>query len=156
MFQISAVTAKTVTLPEVYKDFGKVFSIENAGHLPFHEDNDHAIDLIDGKQPPYGPIYSLFKNELSTLQTYIVKNLANRFIRPSNSQAGAPILFVPKPNKGLRLCVDYRGLNNLIIKNRYLLLLVSKSLDRLGRANQYTKLNLTDAYYRIRIKKRDE
>ena len=151
--QISSTTAETVTLPEAYKDFEDVFSIENAGHLPPHEDHDHAIDLIDGKQPPYGPIYSLSENELSILRAYIDKNLANGFIRPSKSPSGAPILFVPKPNGGLRLCVDYRGLNNLTIKNRYPLPLVGKSLDRLGRAKQFTKLDLTDVYYWIRIKK---
>ena len=84
-----------------------------------HKDHDHAIDLVDDKQPPYGPIYSLSENELSILRAYIDKNLANGFIRPSKSPADAPILFVPKTNGGLRLCVDYRGLNNLTIKNQY-------------------------------------
>ena len=106
MTQISAATAKTVTLPKVYNDFEDVFSTDNASHLPLHEDHDHAIDLIDGKQPPYEPIYSLPENELSIFRTYIDKNLANGFIRPSKSPAGAPILFMPKPNGGLRLYVD--------------------------------------------------
>ena len=134
MAQISSATAKPVTIPEAYKDFEDVFSTKKTGHLPLHEDYNHAIDLVDDKQPSYGPIYSLSKNELSILWTYIEKNLANGFIRPSKSPAGAPILFVSKPNRGLRLCVDYRGLNNLTIKNRYPLFLVGKSLDRLGQA----------------------
>ncbi len=156
MTRISTATAKTVTLSEVYNDFEDVFSIDNAGHLPLNEDHDHAIDLINGKQPPYEPIYSLSKNELSIFQTYIDKNLAHGFIRLSKSSAGAPSLFVPKHNGGLRLYVDHRSLNNPTIKNRYSLLLVGKSLDRLGQARKYTKLDLTDAYYRIRIKKKDE
>ncbi len=156
MAQILTATTKTVALLEVYKDLGDVFSNKNASHLPIHEDHDHAIDLIDGKQPPYGPIYSLSENELPILRKYIDKNLVNRFIRPSKSSADAPILFVPKPNRGFRLCLDYQGLNNLTIKNRYPLSLVGESLYKLGRAKQYTKLDLTDAYYQIRIKKRDE
>ncbi len=156
MARILAATSETVTLPEEYKDFDNVFSTENAGHLPFHKDHDHAIDLVDGKQRSYGPIYSLSENELSILSTCIDKNLAKRFIRPSKSPAGAPVLFVPKPNRGFRLYVDYRGLNNLTIKNWYPFSLVGESLDRLVRAKQYTKLDLSDAYYRIRIKKEDK
>ncbi len=117
--QILSATTKTVIFPEAYKDFEDVFSLESAGHLPLHEDHDHAINLIDGKQPPYRPIYSLSENKLYILWAYIDKHLANRFIRHSKSPSGAPILFVPKPNRGLRPCMNYRGLNNLTIKNRY-------------------------------------
>ena len=106
--------------------------------------NDHSHDW---------PIYSLGPMELEILKVYIEINLTNRFIRPSKSPAGAPILFDQKSNGFLRLCVDYRGLNNLTIKNRYPLLLIRESLDRLGRAKQFTKLNLISAYHRMRIRK---
>ena len=86
----------------------------------------------EGKQPPYGPIYSLGPVELKTLKTYIKTNLANAFIKASKSPADTPILFVCKPNGSLRLCVNYRGLNNLMIKNQYLLPLIDESLDWLG------------------------
>ena len=147
MDQIFSATAELVTIPKAYKDFEDVFSTENSGHLPMHKDHDHAIDLVDDKQLSYGPIYSLSENELSFLWAYINKNLGNKFIRPSKSPAGTSILFVFKPNRGLRLCVDYRGLNNLTIKNRYPFRLVGKSFDRLGRAKQFTKLDVKDAYY---------
>lgn len=65
------------------------------------------------------------------------ENLANKYIRPSKFPAGALILFVSKPNGGLWLCVDFRGLIYPTIKNRYPLALVGKSLDRFGRAKQY-------------------
>ena len=100
--------------------------------------NEHAINLEDGKQPPYGPIYSLGPVELETLKTYIETHLKTGFIRPSKSPAGAPILFDKKPDGSLRLCVDYRGLNNLTIKNRYLLPLIGESLNRLGQAKRFT------------------
>ena len=96
--------------------------------------NKHAIELEEGKQPPFGPIYSLGPVELETLKTYIKTNLANSFIRPSKSPAGAPILFDWKPNESLRLCMNYWGLNNITIKNQYPLPLIGESLDRHGQA----------------------
>ena len=118
--------------------------------------NEHAIKLEEGKQPPFSPIYSLGPVELKTLKTYIKINLANGFIWPFKSPAGALILFDRKPDRSLRLCVDYRGLNNITIKNRYPLPLIGKSLDRLGRARRFTQLDLTNAYYRMRIREGDE
>ena len=155
--QIASLIAKEVKIPTDYSDFSDVFSEEKALVLPEITDlNQHAIELQEGQQPPYGPIYSLGPVELETLKTYIETNLANGFIRPSKSPAGAPILFVGKPDGSLRLCVDYRGLNNLTIKNRYPLPLIGESLDRLGRAKRFTQLDLTSAYHRMRIKEGDE
>ena len=115
-----------------------------------------AIELIDIKHPNYEPIYSPGAVELETLKAYIGTNLDNRFIRPSNSPAGAPILFDRKSNGSLWLCVDYQGLNNLTIKNWYLLPLIGELLDRLGRAKQSTQLDLTSIYYRMRIREEYE
>ena len=117
-------------VPAEYSDYSNVFSAENAAELPENTGiNEHAIKLEEGKQPSFGPIYSLGLVELETLKTYIKTILANSFIRPSKSPVGAPILFDRKPNRSLCLCVDYRGLNNLIIKNRYLLPLIGELLD---------------------------
>ena len=118
--------------------------------------NEHAIDLEDGKQPPYGSIYSLGPVELETLKTYIETHLKTGFIRPSKSPAGAPILFDKKPDGSLRLCVDYRDLNNLTIKNQYLLPLIGESLDWLSQAKRFTQLDLTSIYHRMRIKEGDK
>ncbi len=98
MAQILAATAKTVTQLDEYKNFKDDLSTENAGHLPLHEDHHHSINLVDGKHSFYGPIYSLFKNELSIFQAYIDKNPAYKFIRPSKSPTDASILFIPKFN----------------------------------------------------------
>ena len=121
-----------------YSNYSNVFSAEYAAELSENTRmNEHAIKLKERKHPPFGPIYSLRPVELETLKTYIKTNLANGFIRPSKSPARAPILTNRKPNRSLRLCMDYRGLNNLTIKNRYPLSLISKSLNRLGRAKQF-------------------
>ena len=144
-------------LPAEYSDFAEVFSSDLASKLFEHIGiNDHAIELVKGQQPPYRPIYSLRLVELETLKAYIETNLANGFIRPSKSPAGALILFDRKSDGSLRLCVDYRGLNNLTIKNRYPLPLIGESLDRLGRAKRFTQLDLTSAYHRMRIREGDE
>jgi len=84
------------------------------------------------------------------------ENLAKGFIRRSESPAGAPILFVLKKNRKLRLCVDYRKLNAITIKNRYLLLNISELQDRLARAQWFTSIDLRLAYNLIRIVEGDE
>ena len=93
--------------------------------------NEHAIKLEEGKQPPFGPIYNLGPVELETLKTYIEIYLANGFMQPSKSPTGTFILFDQKPDRSFRLCVDYKGLNNITIKNRYSLSLIGELLDRL-------------------------
>lgn len=102
-----------ITVPPAYSDFANVFLKDSAAELSEPTGiKDHAIDLLDGKQPSYGPIYSLGPVELETLKTYIETNLADGFIRPSMSPAGAPILLVKKDDGTLRLCVDYLVLNH--------------------------------------------
>ena len=90
------------------------------------------------------------------LREYLRDALAKGWIRESSSPAGAPILFAPKKDGELRLCVDYRGLNKITKKNRYPLPLIGEILDRLSKAKVYTKLDLRNAYHRIRIREGDE
>ena len=137
-----------ITILAEYSDFEDVFSKKSTAVLPkCTEINTHAINLEKGKQSLYGPIYSLGPVELETLKLYIETNLANDFICTSKSPSSAPILFDRKPAKKLQLCVNYCGLNNITIKNRYPLQLVSKSLDYLDHAKQFTQLDLTSAYH---------
>ena len=135
-----------------YSNYSNVFSAEYTAKLPENTGmNEHTIKLEEGKQPLFGPIYSLGPIELETLKIYIETNLANGFIQPSKSLAEAPILFDRKPDGSFCLCMDYWGLNNLIIKNRYPLLLIGESLDWLGQTKQFTQLDLTNAYHQMRI-----
>ena len=146
--QVTALTSEKTGIPTEYSDFSNVFSSESAAELPEYTGiNNHPIDLLDNKQPPYGPIYSLELVELETLKTYIKANLANGFIRPSKFPAGTPIQFVQKKNSSLRLYVDYRGLNNLMIKNCYPLPLIGELLDYLGHAKYFTQLDLINIYH---------
>ncbi len=126
-----------------YANFADVFSPKSVVEFfKYMRINDHAID---DWQLPYDPIYSLGPVELETLKAYIENNLANSFIRLSKSSAETPIFFDKNRNGGLRLCVDYQDLNNLIIQNWYPLLLVGESLNWLGRAWRFTQLDLINA-----------
>ena len=155
--QIASLLTKKVKIPDEYSDFTDVILEEKALVLSERTKfNEHAIDLEDAKQLPYGLIYSLGSIELETLKTFIETHLKTGYIRPSKSLASAPIFFDKKPDSSLRLCVDYQGLNNLTIKNRYPLSLIGESLDRLGRAKGFTQLDLTSAYHCMRIKEGDE
>jgi hypothetical protein len=98
----------------------------------------------------------LSRQELDILRDYLAEAQEKSWIRPSKSPAGAPILFVPKADSTMRLCVDYRGLNKVTIKNQYPIPLVSEMLDQLSKAKVFSKLNLRDAYHRLRIKEGDE
>ena len=148
--------APTKVLPK-YADYADVFSFDMAMELPENTGiNKHAIELQNGMQPPYGQIYSLGLVELETLKTYIETHLKTGFIQPSKSPTGAPILFDRKPDGSFWLCVNYRSLNNLTIKNWYPLLLIGEALNRLGGAKQFTQLNLTSAYHRMWIKEGKE
>jgi hypothetical protein len=151
-----AAATETISLPAFIKDYEEVFSEKEAGVLAQSADHDHAIDIALGKNPPYKPIYNLSEKELKILREYIESALEKQWIVPSKSPAGAPIFFIPKKDGSLRLCVDYRGLNEITIKNRYPLPLIGETLDRLTGAKIFTQLDLRDAYHRIRIRKGDE
>ena len=131
-----------------YSNYSNVFSAKYIVELLENTRmNKHIIKLEEDKQPSFEPLYRLRPVELETLKTYIKTNLANGFIRTFKSPAKALILFDRKPNRSFCLCVNYWGLNNLIIKNRYLLSLIGESLNHFGRAKQFTSLDLTNVYY---------
>ena len=112
------------------KEAEKLLSIRGPGI-------DYSIELIeqDGKKPvvPWGPLYSMSQDELLVLRRTLTEYLDKGFIRVSNSPVAAPVLFVRKPGGGLRFYVDYRSLNKLIKKDRYLLLLIYETLRNIGK-----------------------
>ncbi len=144
------------TIPKAYGDLANVFLLSNANFLPPYWDDDHAIELETGKTPPFGPLYNLSEYQLKTLREYIDKNLANGFNWLFKSFAGALVLFNPKPDGTLRLFVDYRGLNSMTIKNWYPLPLFDEIHDRLIGARVFTKTDVKNAYYRLRIRDGEE
>ena len=140
-------------IPPKYANYADVFSFDLTMELPKNTGiNKYAIKLQDDKQPPYGLIYSLGPVELKTLKTYIKTHLKTGFIGSFKSPAGTLILFDKKPDGSFWLCVDYQGLNNLMIKNQYLLSFIGEALDWLSRAKQFTQLGLISAYHQMQIR----
>ena len=90
------------------------------------------------------------------MKKHVTSYLANGFIRPSQSPAAAPIMFMKRPDGKLHLVVDYRGLNRVSIKNRFPLPLIREMLDRLHLAKVFTKIDLRNAYHQVRVKEGDE
>ena len=144
------------SVPAAYHDYLDIFSKSKGTTLPPRRSYDHKIELEDGTTPPFGPIYSLSEVEQYALRQFIDENLANHFIRPSQSPSGAPILFIRKKDGSLRLAVDYRGLNRITRKDRYPLPLIPDLLDRLRAARVFTKIDLRGAYNLVRIAEGDE
>jgi hypothetical protein len=147
----------TTIIPEKCQQYVKVLGKELADKLPDHKPYDHAIDLKDGEQLPWGLMYPLHETELQALWDYLNEMLELGNIRPSKSPAAAPIIFVPKAHgRGLRLCVDYCGLNNVTIANRYPLPIMSELQDRVRGVKIFTKIDLKNSYNLIWIKPGDE
>ncbi|KAJ1576144.1 hypothetical protein NDA15_002771 [Ustilago hordei] len=146
----------TADIPKPYQHLRDVFDEVEADKLPHHTEHDLHLELIEGGKPPQGPLYLKGPKEMSELRRYLDENLEKGFIRPSKSPARSPVLFVPKKDGGLRLCVDYRGLNEITVKNRAPLPLIEEQLFLLRKARIYTKLDLRAAYNLIRIAKGDE
>jgi hypothetical protein len=111
------------------RDLLRVFSGRRARVLAQSLEYNYIINLEEGKVPLNLPIYNLSYKELKILQEYLNSLMEKGWIRPSKSLAGVLILFILKLDRTIRLYIDYRGLNKVIIKNYYLLLLVSKMLD---------------------------
>jgi hypothetical protein len=129
---------------------------KNVDTLPKHRPYDCTIELVERAQPPFRPIYNLLQNILATLHEYIDENLKKRFIQHSKSLIGSLILFVKKNDDSFRMCVDYHGLNRLIIKNQYLLPLILGLLDQFNHAKVYTKIDLRGTYNLVCIWKGDQ
>ena len=142
-------------LSKKYDSYTDMFSEENADLLSAHKVSDHAIDLNE-KKLLYDLLYNLFNTELEILRDYLENVLVKNWIRHSVSSAETLILFVLKKDKRLQLYIDYRELNQIIIKNRHLLFLISETLNRLSEIKYFIKLNLKNAYHQIYIKKDNE
>ncbi|KAL9269125.1 Retrovirus-related Pol polyprotein from transposon 297-like protein [Drosera capensis] len=117
---------------------------------------DHKIELEPGTRPPARPPYRMAPTELEELRKQLRNLLDAGFIRPSKAPYGAPVLFQKKKDGSLRLCIDYRALNKLTVKNKYLIPLISDLFDQLGGARYFTKLDLHSGYYRVKIAEGDE
>ena len=138
-------------LPEWLRDLHDAFLPRLADELPPHRSWDHKIELLPGREPPYSKNRPLSPQELKVVRKWLDDNLDKGFIRESRARCAAPLLLAAKPGGGVRICQDYRGLNNITIKNRYPLPLIRETLDAICHAKVYTKLDIIAAFNRLRI-----
>jgi len=124
--------------------------------LSEHKSWDHEILLLNDKQPKWMPLYSMSKDQLKKVRTYLDENLKREFIRSSKSLTEYLILFVSKKNGTKQLCVNYRQLNKITRQDSYSLLLIRELQDWLGRVKWFTSLNLKEAYYWVQMKEGKE
>ena len=125
----------------VVQEFPDVFSEDLPG-LPPPREVDFAIELVPGSQPIFKPPYRMAPAELKELKEQLEDLINKGFIRPSISPWGAPVLFVKKKDGTMRLCIDYRELNKITIKNKYPLPRIDDLFDQLNGATVFSKINL--------------
>ena len=132
------------------KEFPDVFPEDLPG-LPPQRQVEFRIDLVPGAAPVAKAPYRLAPAEMQELSTQLQELLDKGFIRPSFSRWGAPVLFVKKKDGTLRMCIDYRELNKLTIKNRYPLPRIDDLFDQLQGSSYYSKIDLRSGYHQLRI-----
>ena len=142
-------------LDELLAPYGSVF--EKPDHLPPSRPDDHGIALTDDdKIPPWRPLGNLNQHELEALKEYITDLLNKGWIEHSKSPFGANILFAKKKDGTLRVVIDYRGLNNISIKDRTPLPSIKEMQERLRDSKIFTKLDLRDGFNNILVKAEDQ
>nr|GEV12600.1 putative reverse transcriptase domain-containing protein [Tanacetum cinerariifolium] len=138
----------------VVRDFPGVFS-EDLSVLPPSHEVEFRIDLIPRGTPVAKSPYRLEPTEMQEMSNQLKELQDKGFIRPSSSPWEAPVLFVKKKDGSFCMCVNYRELNKLIIKNRYLLPRIDDLFDQLQRSRYFSKLNLELGYHQLRVRKED-
>jgi hypothetical protein len=131
--------------------YADVFPSELPHGLPPARDIDHRIEILPGSSPTSKPTYRFSPKENDELKRQLADLFAKGFIQPSKSPYGAPVLFVRKKNGKMRLCMDYRELNRITVKNKYPLPRVDELLDRLQGAKWFSKIDLQSGYHQVRI-----
>ncbi|GJZ05709.1 putative reverse transcriptase domain-containing protein [Tanacetum coccineum] len=113
------------------------------------------IDLVTGAAPVARAPYRLAPTKLQELSTQLQELSDKGFIRPSSSPWGATVLFVKKKDGSFQMCIDYRELNKLIMKNRYPLPRIDDLFDQLQGSSVYSKINLRSGYHQLRVRDED-
>ena len=131
--------------------YADVFPADLPSGLPPTREVDHHIELVPGSSPPSRPTYRLSPSELDELRKQLTDLTNHGFIQPSKSPYGAPVLFTKKKGGDLRMCIDYRALNKITIKNKYPLPRVDELFDRLHGAKWFSKIDLRSGYHQVRI-----
>ena len=150
------VSSEPTWVSELLSDFSDVFQDPLPVGLPPERTEGHSIPTEPGHPPTFRQMYRLSALEYRELEKQVTAFLKAGIIEPSQSPYGAPVLFVPKLNgRGLRLCVDYRALNSITVKNRCTLPRIDDLLDAVSGSQYFTSLDSTSGYHQILISEED-
>ncbi|GKE67603.1 putative reverse transcriptase domain-containing protein [Tanacetum coccineum] len=138
----------------IFQDFAEVF-LEDLPGIPPTRQVEFQIDLIPGAAPVARAPYGLASSEMKELSDQLKKLFDKGFIRPSSSPWGASVLFVKKKDGSFRMCIDYRELNKLTVKNHYLLPRIDDLFDQLQGSSVYSKIDLRSGYHQLRVRDGD-
>ncbi|GJV03425.1 putative reverse transcriptase domain-containing protein [Tanacetum coccineum] len=138
----------------IVQDFPEVFPEDLPG-IPPTRQVEFQIDLIPGAAPVARAPYRLAPSEMKELSDQLKELSDKGFIRPSSSPWGALVLFVKKKDGSFRMCIDYRELNKLAVKNRYPLLRIDDLFNQLQGLSIYSKINLRSGYHQLRVREED-
>ena len=153
-FSLQAEVEEDIEKISIVREYPEVFPKEFSG-LPPKREVEFFIDLVHGSSPISKAPYRMAPMELAELKKQIEELLEKGFIRPSVSPWGAPVLFVRKKDGSLRLCIDYRQLNKITIKNKYPLPRIDDLLDQLAGASIFSKIDLRTGYHQLRVREED-
>jgi hypothetical protein len=152
--EVHAVQAKSIAEIPVVCEFLDIFPDDLPG-LPLDRDVEFKIELLPGTTPISRRPYRMPPSELAELKVQLNKLLKKGLIRPSSSPWGCPAIFVKKKDQSLRMCVDYRPLNAVTIKNKYPLPRIDILFDQLSKAKVFSKIDLRSGYHQIKIRPED-
>ncbi|GJX30223.1 putative reverse transcriptase domain-containing protein [Tanacetum coccineum] len=138
----------------IVRDFPEVFPEDLPG-LPPTRQVEFQIDLVPGAAPVARAPYRLAPSEMKELSEQLQELSDKGFIRPSSSPWGAPVLFVKKKDGSFWMCIDYRELNKLTVKNRYPLPRIDDLFDQLQGSSVYSKIDLRSGYHQLRVREED-
>ncbi|GKC42926.1 putative reverse transcriptase domain-containing protein, partial [Tanacetum coccineum] len=138
----------------VVMDFPDVFPEDLSG-LPPTRQVEFQIDLVPGAAPVAWAPYRLAPSKMKELSEQLQELSDKGFIRPSSSPWGAPVLFVKKKDGSFQMCIDYRELNKLTVKNRYPLPRIDDLFDQLQGSSVYSKIDLRSGYHQLRVREED-
>ena len=143
------------SVKRVLHKFPDVFPKNLPEGLPAKRDIEHTIELEPGARPSSKPSFRLTALELQECKAQLQDFTEKGILRPGSSPWGAPVLFVRKKDGGLRMCIDYRALNKVTVKNRYPLPRIDDLLDRLSKARYFSSIDLASGYHQIRVREED-
>jgi hypothetical protein len=138
----------------VVNEFPDVFPEELPG-MPPDRDIEFVIELNLGTAPIYKTLFRMTTLELAELKEHIKELLQKGFIHPSSSPWGAPVIFVPEKDGTQRLCMDYRALNEVIVKNKYLLPRIDDLFNQLRGTCVFSKFDLRSGYHQLKVRECD-